>query len=153
MSNSHDDDDVHKDLTRLEDLSEFLHEEDTELENKFDDFKDGSKKTNPINLQESVEENEELPSIDDLDNIENNEFSSDTLSNFGDQESSFEQSSTEIDNEELSNEEVSSFNLDELDEKIEEIEELKTEEEENDSDPSALLENDSFFRRRDFVIK
>lgn len=40
MGNGHnnDDDDDRKDLTRIEDLSEFLHEEDPDLESKFGDF-------------------------------------------------------------------------------------------------------------------
>lgn len=40
MGNGHnnDDDDDRKDLTRIEDLSEFLHQEDPDLESKFGDF-------------------------------------------------------------------------------------------------------------------
>ena len=38
-NNSHDDDDdERKDLTRIEDLSEFLHQEDADLESKFEGF-------------------------------------------------------------------------------------------------------------------
>ncbi|RPJ65516.1 MAG: hypothetical protein EHM20_17775, partial [Alphaproteobacteria bacterium] len=50
--NNNDDDEPHRDLTRLEDLSEFLHEEDSELEDIFGGFNDkksDNTSTNAVN--------------------------------------------------------------------------------------------------------
>ena len=46
----HDDDDDRKDLTRIEDLSEFLHEEDPELDNQFGGFNRPEPSSTGINL-------------------------------------------------------------------------------------------------------
>jgi uncharacterized protein YbjQ (UPF0145 family) len=51
-----DDDDDRKDLTRIEDLSEFLHQEDPDLESKFGDFNRPEPSSTGINL-DSLDDN------------------------------------------------------------------------------------------------
>lgn len=69
--NHDDDDDDRKDLTRLEDLSEYLHQEDPELENKFGVLSDKEKDS-------SNEDDSSLISLDELDDSQESE--SDLLS-------------------------------------------------------------------------
>lgn len=74
--NSHDDEDDRKDLTRIEDLSEFLHQEDPELESKFGDFNRPEPSTTGIsidalddNFNETTPEFGELPAVPDEDQV------------------------------------------------------------------------------------
>lgn len=74
--NSHDDDDDRKDLTRIEDLSEFLHQEDPDLENKFVDFNRPEPTSTGVNLDalddnfnDSTPEFGEPPAIPEEDQV------------------------------------------------------------------------------------
>lgn len=75
--NSHDDDDDdRKDLTRIEDLSEFLHQEDPDLESKFGDFNRPEPSSTGINLDalddnfnDSTPEFGEPPAVPEEDQV------------------------------------------------------------------------------------
>lgn len=72
QGHNNDDDDDRKDLTRIEDLSEFLHEDDPELESKFGDFDSSYQKADGTTVEttevtDGLELNSDLNSIDDLD--------------------------------------------------------------------------------------
>jgi hypothetical protein len=63
-----DDDDTRRDLTRIEDLSEFLHEEDPELESKFGEFNPKKEETQTgltggVDLAELGDDQESPPEI------------------------------------------------------------------------------------------
>lgn len=111
-NNSHDDDDEErKDLTRIEDLSEFLHQEDTELESKFEGFNPtvesgtNTEVTSGIDLNEldsSADEAElppELPETTFEEATEEisfgDETSFETTENFTSEETAFEENPIE----------------------------------------------------------
>jgi len=85
MGNGHnnDDDDDRKDLTRIEDLSEFLHEEDPDLESKFGDFDQSYHKADGTSTEVTTG-GLDLPDVSDLSDLEEappevpTEFSEDT---------------------------------------------------------------------------
>lgn len=66
----HDDDDDRKDLTRIEDLSEFLHEEDPELDNQFGGFNRPEPSSTGINLDALDDDfNDSTPEFGSSDGI------------------------------------------------------------------------------------
>ncbi len=71
MGNGHnnDDDDDRKDLTRIEDLSEFLHEEDPDLESKFGDFDQSYHKADGTSTEVTTN-GLDLPAVSDLSDLE-----------------------------------------------------------------------------------
>ncbi len=115
---NNDDDKSNPDLTRLEELSEFLHVEDSEVEDKFSEFSLSSDESLEFNLSENIESSDEaLFSNNDFgDSPEKINFSSETdalteeltMENILD--SSFELSSEETIND-FSNTEVNPFDV------------------------------------------
>jgi uncharacterized protein YbjQ (UPF0145 family) len=122
QGHNNDDDDDRKDLTRIEDLTEFLHEEDPDLESKFGDFDSSYQKADgkstevtegldlnaldedvPPSLPETENENSDNSdnSNDDLiemplenEEVSESEFGSDTSLNFAEEsETGFEETS------------------------------------------------------------
>lgn len=101
--NNNDDDEPHRDLTRIEDLSEFLHEEDSELENIFGEFNNKKIDNTSTNAVDGLSLNDisdapepdlppelppELPEESSDDITENNLFGE--SDSFTDQDSSFD---------------------------------------------------------------
>jgi len=95
MGNGHnnDDDDDRKDLTRIEDLSEFLHEDDPDLESKFGDFDQSYHKADGTSTEVTTG-GLDLPDVSDLSDLE-----SENATGEAPPEVSFE--SSENDSEEL----------------------------------------------------
>ncbi len=101
MSQGHNnDDDERKDLTRIENLSEFLHEEDPDLESKFGSFNTDANESTSTDLTSgiSIDELDAPPALPDIpEELPSEEISSGFESSFSDEvsETPFELSTEE----------------------------------------------------------
>ena len=90
MTNGNDDDKTRPDLTRIEDLSEYLHPEDADVDDMFGDFDQLS------DGQNEPETNETLPELPEVEEIENDEFSMEVDEAMPSIPDSFTESSSDI---------------------------------------------------------
>ncbi len=100
-----DDDDTRRDLTRIEDLSEFLHEEDPELESKFGEFNPKKEETQTgltggVDLAELSDDQEVPPALPNEETDNSQQLADDSWQSSDDGFQSGETESSEVSFEE-----------------------------------------------------